>query len=192
MGPPTMSEIRFPFDERKATAAASLLLELAGGTMEYLRLIKLLYIVDRESLETLGRPVSGDQYVSMRHGPVVSRIYDLVKAGRAGIQQPGPWAQHIEAVEPYAVRLKGNPDLGALSEAEVAIISGVFSCHGTKDKWVLRDETHELPEWEDPGDSSRTITVEQILRVLGKTEEEIERVREDAQERAFFASIFGR
>ena len=137
--------IRFTFDERKATAAAACLLELAGGRMEYLRLIKLLYYADRESLDTLGRPISGDQYVSMRHGPVLSRVYDLVKCVIFGPPLPGPWAEYIAGAGRYDVQLKRAPDLGPLSEAEIAILRAVYADSRDHHKWDLRDDSHELP-----------------------------------------------
>jgi uncharacterized phage-associated protein len=184
--------IRFRFNERKATAAASLLLELAGGTMEYLALIKLLYYADRESLDTLGRPISGDRYYSLPHGPVLSRVYDLVKTVVfAAPQQGGPWAEHIEAAERYSLHLRKQPDMGALSEAEVNILTQVFRQYRDRDKWELRDGTHLLPEWNDPGGSAHEIPVEMILAVLGKSETEIADIRQHALETAHFDRVFG-
>lgn len=192
MEPGKAEPIRFSFDERRAAAAASLLLQLAGGTMEYLTLIKLLYFVDRDGLDALGRPITGDRYVSMRHGPVLSTVYDLLKQVVSGTPLPGPWAEHIETAGRYTVRLKGAPDMGALSEAEVDLVLHVFEQYRHRDRWSLRDHSHELPEWEDPGESSREIRVETILQVLGKTDEEIEKIREAAQERAYFNLLFSR
>lgn len=40
----------YRFDEMKATQAAALFLELAGGRENYTKLIKLLYLLDREAL----------------------------------------------------------------------------------------------------------------------------------------------
>ena len=50
--------------------------------MSYLKLIKMLYFLDREALLRWGRPVTTDRYVSMDNGPVVSRIYDLIRRNR--------------------------------------------------------------------------------------------------------------
>jgi uncharacterized phage-associated protein len=47
--------------------------------MSYLRMLKLLYIADRESLRATGRPITGDQMVAMEHGPVLSGVFDLIK-----------------------------------------------------------------------------------------------------------------
>ena len=46
------------FNEAKATQAAARLLFLRGGTMSYVKLIKLLYLADREALIRWGRPVT--------------------------------------------------------------------------------------------------------------------------------------
>ncbi len=67
------------FDEEKATEAAALILSLRGGQMHYMKLIKLLYLLDREALSRWGIPVTTDTYVSMDHGPVVSAIYNLIR-----------------------------------------------------------------------------------------------------------------
>lgn len=183
--------IRFDFDERKATAAASFVLQLAGGGMEYLRLIKLLYYADRESLDALGRPITGDRYVSMRHGPVLSQIYNLVKRAIFGLKIQGPWAEHIEGDGRYGVRLKKEPERGALSEVELEILQEVFTRYRDRDPWRLRDESHDLLEWEDAGDSSKEIPIEEILQVLGKSEAEIEEIRQRAAEKVHFDRIFG-
>lgn len=184
--------ITFHFNERKAAAAAALLLELAGGSMEYLKLIKLLYFADREGLDVLQRPLSGDRYVAMKDGPVLSRVYDLIKQTIFGKPGAGPWSEQIERAGRYDVRLKARPDVGALSQAEINILMQVFQRYGSRDKWSVRDETHRrLPEWEDPGASSREISIEEILEVLGKTDAEIEAIRRQAAEDAHFDRIFG-
>jgi len=91
------------------------------------------------------------------------------------------------------VRLKGRPDVGALSEAEVDILRQIYERYRYRNRWNLRDETHEtLPEWVDPGESSREITIETVLEVLGKSESEIDEIREVAREAAHFRSVFGR
>src|ERR1039457_6692110 len=67
------------FNEAKATQAATQFLRLRGGRISYIKLIKLLYLADREALIRWGRPITTDCYVSMDVGPVVSRIYDLIR-----------------------------------------------------------------------------------------------------------------
>jgi hypothetical protein len=46
------------FNERKATQAAARFLKLAGGKMDYRKLMLLLYLADRKALLTRGRPIT--------------------------------------------------------------------------------------------------------------------------------------
>jgi hypothetical protein len=57
------------FQLEKSLQAAGCLLELHGDCMEYVRLLKLLYIADREMVAEAGAPITGDRAVAMDHGP---------------------------------------------------------------------------------------------------------------------------
>ena len=73
-------EIRFRFDERKTTeAAVALLLMEHSRRMDRVRLMKLLYLADRLSLERHDVPVCGDAYYSLPHGPVLTTALNLAK-----------------------------------------------------------------------------------------------------------------
>src|SRR6266540_3560826 len=58
---------------------------------------KVVYFADREHLSRYGSLLSGDNYVAMRHGPVPSAIYNLLKAA-AGRQEPLIPAEFYELV----------------------------------------------------------------------------------------------
>jgi uncharacterized phage-associated protein len=73
--------LNLSFDESKATEAAAFLLSRSDQTMNYMKLIKLLYLADREALIRWGRPISTDRYVSMKHGPVLSNVLNLISFG---------------------------------------------------------------------------------------------------------------
>jgi hypothetical protein len=60
--------------ETKTAHVLRCLLELHGDRMEYVRLLKLLYIADREMMAEAGAPVTGDRAVAMDHGPVLSHV----------------------------------------------------------------------------------------------------------------------
>jgi uncharacterized phage-associated protein len=184
-----LARFRTRFDERKTAAAAAVLLREAGGRMEYIRLLKLLYLADRESWLRFNRPITGDRYVAMKYGPVLSATLDLIKAEHEVGEELGPWARTIER-EDYAVRLmRAEPDLGPLSDAEIELLVDAYRFHETYGKWRLVDFTHALPEWSDPGGSSREILPEDILAALGKSPEEIEDARRAAAEDAYLERL---
>jgi len=178
--------IRFPFDERKAAAAAAYLLSLEGKRMNYMRLLKLLYLAERQSLATLRRPIIGDTPYSLDQGPVLSRVYDLIKANKP----VGAWGECIERDARYEIRLKAVPDFGPLSDSEIEILRQASELYRRHDQWALRDMMHEFPEWEDPEGSSIEIPLERILEAFHKTAAEIERVRQNAREEEYFAQLF--
>jgi uncharacterized phage-associated protein len=160
------------FNERRATEAAARFLRLRGGRMSFLKLIKLLYLLDREALLRWGRPVTSDRYVSMDNGPVVSRIYELIR------EEPAPgtdsvWRQYISAPQEWEVALLAEPDTDELSHAEEALIEEIFTRFGSLGRWDLVRLSHELPEWQDPQGSAIPIEYRDILRAGNKTAGEI-------------------
>jgi len=159
-----------PFNERKVTEAAAHLLSLRGGQMHYLKLLKLLYIADREALRRWGIPITHDNYVSMDHGPVLSQTYNMIRDGGSRF-----WSEHISApFDQYEIRLcTEKPEIQKLSPAEEKLLNEIFDRYGKMNRWDLVDETHKFPEWHDPHGSSIPISVRDILRALGESEEEI-------------------
>ena len=177
---------RFRFNERKATAAAAFLLQQEGGTMDYMRLVKLLYLAERESLARLGHPLAGDLYYALDQGPILSRVLDLCKHNSSGA-----WAGQIERSGLWAVHLKGTPDLGPLSPAEMTILEDVAKTYRDRDQWELSTLMHGLPEWKDPRGARIEIAPVDILAALGKTPEQIREILDDAADDARFDAVFG-
>jgi len=175
--------VRLCFNERKATQAAAHLLRLRGGRMSYMKLVKLLYLADREALLSWGRPISTDRYVSLDRGPVLSRVLDLATDG----EDPGTpsiWAASITEPSNYEVELKAEAGDDELSEAEIQLLDKVFAEHGRKSRWELVKLTHTLPEWIDPHGSAIAISYRDILKAGGKSDLEIAAVEDELDELA--------
>ena len=174
--------LRLRFNERKATQAAAHLLRSRGGRMSYMKLIKLLYLADREALLRWGRPISTDRYVSMDRGPVLSRVLNLASDGDDP-ESPSIWASSISEPSNYEVHLRGD-DAGndELSEAEAALLDEIFQQYGHLNRWQLVRLTHKLPEWKDPQGSAIPINYRDILTAGGKSELEIAAVEDELAE----------
>ncbi|MBI3089168.1 MAG: SocA family protein [Candidatus Tectomicrobia bacterium] len=180
--------MRLVFNERKAAQAAAFLLRLHGGSMNYMALIKLLYLADRQALVETGLPITGDKMVSMPHGPVLSLIYDRINLGNP--HDSTAWFEYITEPTHYEVELaKQGEETDELSRYEMNVLQLIYNQYGSLDKWLLRDVTHTLPEWEDPHGSSMPIDPADILRAAGKSPKEIERIVADAEELCFFNSL---
>jgi uncharacterized phage-associated protein len=176
------------FNEAKATQAAARLLTLRGGAMSDVKLVKLLYLVDREALIRWGRPVTTDRYVSLDSGPVVSRLHDLMQ------DEPPPnsfriWRSFISAPENYEVRLLGDPGNGELSGPEQQLIDEVFAQFGHQNRWTVVDYTRSLTEWTNPDGGALPIEYRDILKAAHKTDDEITAIEEALESAALVERI---
>lgn len=184
-----MVDVRLRFNEAKATQAAARILMLRGGKMSYMKLIKLLYLVDREALLRWGRPVTRDSYVCMNKGMVLSRTLDLITEGN----EPGAesfWSRYISPPEKYEVELLvQEPPNDELSRAEEELIDEIFRLHGTKNRWELVRFVHTLPEWRDPNGSAIPIEYAQILEASGRSRSEVAGVTEELESLALAEAL---
>jgi uncharacterized phage-associated protein len=178
------------FREEKATQAAARLLKLRGGTMSHLKLIKLLYLAEREALTRLGTPLTYDSYVSMPHGPVLSATLDRINERQ--MYSGGYWDRHITPKLENEVSLRDAASVpnDQLSPAEEALLDEVFESYGHLTRWEIVRFTHTLPEWVDPDGSSIPIDPSQILRSEGYSEEEIAEMEADWAHTAAVAALF--
>jgi uncharacterized phage-associated protein len=171
--------IRFICNEIKTTQDAALFLKLNGGKMNYMKLIKLMYLADREALSRWERPLTGDSYFSMKNGPILSNVLDWISYGERPNEQLF-WCQHISNPSRYNISLKKDPGESELSKREIELIKKINEKYKTFDQWEMVDICHQiLPEWESPGTASILIQIEDILKVMHKTDREIALIEED-------------
>ena len=169
--------MRFVFDERRAAQAAARLLDKHGGTMPWLKLVKLLYLADRAALVEGGYPITGDRFVSVRFGPVLGRVLDLIRDDCPA--EDSIWHGYVVR-ERFDARLVGDTESKRLSDYNRDMLDSVFETYGCLKEWDVVARTHALPEWKDPGESAIPIEPEDILRYSGYSEAEIESVADDA------------
>lgn len=179
------------YKEERATQAAAHLLKLRGAPMSYMKLIKLLYFADRAALLRLGRPITYDQWVSMPHGPILSRTYDLVVAEPAPDESPY-WRRYISPViGDYEVEaLNEDPPTDQLSKAQEEILDSVFNEWGHLDRWQVRDASHLLPEYTKTNSSIR-IPYRDVLILEGRTEAEACEIEADLEAEDYLAQLAG-
>ena len=67
------------FRDEKITHMAAYLIRALGGRASRLQLLKLMYLADRQSFDDRGHSISGDRFVAMKQGPVLSNAYDFMK-----------------------------------------------------------------------------------------------------------------
>jgi uncharacterized phage-associated protein len=164
---------------KKATPAVARLIQKSGAPIDYLRLIKLVYLADRKSIIDRGIPIVGGTYYSMRKGPVISEVMNFVN-----MQNAPRWKETISPRSGDEVRLCGIPDFGALSKSELNILDGVVAEHHQRTTEELVAWCHDhCPEYEQVRAGQRKlITVESILKGAKKEVAQIRKVIESANE----------
>jgi uncharacterized phage-associated protein len=178
----------FRFDFHKTLQASGVLLGLDANRMAYFRLLKLLYVADRELLAETARTITGDEAVALKNGPVLSRVYDLIKGVAPKSQE---WSQYIRTTH-YSVELEQDPGRGKLSKGEIEKLTEVTERFRTMDDWELSEYTHEFPEWKqhhEPG-ASTPIPWQEMLEAQGKAEL-VEIVERNEAARQYLDSLFG-
>lgn len=140
--------------------------------LNVLKAIKLVYLADRESIRRFGFPIQDEVRVSMPHGPVNSSTLNYA----SGFKNPNNcgWSDFLRDRENYELSLAHDGvcvnSLDELSDAELSVLDAVWAQFGAMNQWQLRDWTHDpknVPEWEDPGESSEPIPLVRMMRAVG-------------------------
>jgi uncharacterized phage-associated protein len=181
-------------NERKVTQMAAYFLHKRGGRMSHLKLMKLLYLADRESLRLYGLSMSGDCLVSMPHGPVLSMTLNLMD-GDVESTSPDGWESLISSKDNHELSLIKSElqidRLDELSKADTGVLESIWSQFGKLSRWEIRDYTHQhCPEWEDPHGSSAPIRFEKLFQVLGHPADESERLAAHIYEQQHIDELF--
>lgn len=163
--------------------------------MPHLKLMKLLYLADRESYRRHGHGISGDAMVSMPHGPVLSQTLDHINGYAESA--PGGWDDWISDKADHQVQLKKKRitrrDLGEMSEGDVEALDAVWKKFGRMNHWEIRDYTHtHCAEWENPNGSSKPIPRERILRAVGYSKKHAREISETRREEDAVDSLLQR
>lgn len=183
--------MNFRFNISKATEAACIFLERGGGRMNIRKLVKLMYLLDRLSLDRRGIPVTGGDYLSMRNGPVTSEVLDLINSGQLEGESDRRWEQSISDRVNHEVQLDQMPKRGHLADSEVELLDQVWMEHRERDQYQLRDWCHaHCGEWTPITMGCAPIAVERIGMALGKSPQQIERLTREAVELNKLGAIF--
>lgn len=182
----------FKFNVTKAVQAVGAIFREEDSTvLEYLRVIKLLYLAERESIKEIGRPIIGDTVVAMDHGPALSRVYDLIKGSTTVPEEMLKWSAFVERCGRYVIRLSSNPGVGQLSRYETKKLRDVTKRNIGKDQWEIVDDMHKLEEWKKHylESTSRHIPLKTIFEAVGRADK-FEGAMRAAKEEAIFDEFF--
>jgi len=132
-----------------------------GHAVTQYDIVKTLFLADRDHLNRFGRPITFDNYIAMKHGPVASFAYDLLKSSDKFALEYGmapPWVANqlpppstamqftivADAVRQEWLEELSDSDIEALEESLVIVKRLGFA--------QLRKLTHEDASYENAWD----------------------------------------
>ena len=137
------------FSHRKATQALNWLARQAGGRLNKMAALKLVYFADRYHLRKYGRPLTGDTYLAMNFGPVPSGTKDIAYLSDFLSNSERSYAESFlqQASDTFCFESKAEPDARVFSQTDTEALSFAWNEFGRHDAFMLADITHEYPEW---------------------------------------------
>lgn len=118
--------MKFQFDKEKAIAAVLYIVKKIDEQHEkadFHKIFKILYFAESKHLALWGRPITGDYFIAMEHGPVPSAIYDIFKSVKGdSVFIPTTTFCSYFRIATHFVEAKQEPDLDVLSESELSLI----------------------------------------------------------------------
>lgn len=123
--------------------------------------VKALFLADRQHLNEFGRPVSFDNYVAMKHGPVPSVAYDILKKEHNTLRKLNlhdlPWkTRNGEGGKIYFHDADASSVGEVLSPSDIKALASANNVIESLSFGQIRKLTHDDPAyidaWEDDSD----------------------------------------
>jgi uncharacterized phage-associated protein len=189
--------LEFAFKFAKAKAALLYLAHKNLPAFSKGKACKLMFLADKRHLVQHGRPITGDWYAAMEHGPIPSTLLDLLNAAQSGQISNEPEAEIATSIEfdrsfvyPPIHPLE-EPDLECLSDSDIECLDAIALEHGRKSFWDLRCLTHAMPAyekaWAERGGGSAVMRFESFFE---EDEDSLSGVLEDALENDKLRRVF--
>lgn len=161
------------FNVEKAAQVTAYFALREGGSIDELKVLKLVYIAERAYLDAYELPLTGDTLVATPHGPVLAETLDQVNGS---IPHNSEWKRYLGARFHRAVQAAPGVSietLDHLSIANIEVLDEVWAKYGHLGGFALRDLTYdECAERTDPNGSSRQISYSDLFHWLGKPDVE--------------------
>lgn len=184
-----VSAMLFPLNLNKAMQAVGVLLEFESTPrMDKLRLVKLLYMADRQALRETGKPIIGTRVVAMDNGPLHSDILDLINGEH--VREP-EWT-HFFHLDGYHVVMRADPGRALLSSYEIEKLRRVSEDMLHCSTYDVVEITHGFDEWKkhQQGGTSTVIPLKDILDAVGKRDC-LDSILENASARKVLEDVLG-
>jgi len=184
--------LKFKFDKEKAISAILYITKALLGGVDKIKpdlhkVFKILYFADQEHLALYGRPIVGDYYVAMEHGPVPSNTYDMVKSvrGDSAFCNIEEFDEYFEVKGRY-VYPKQSPDMEVFSDSDLECIGESIRQNKDLTFHALKTKSHDEAYRRATKDDK--ISYRAMAKVAGADEGMIEYLRTTSENERMFTT----
>lgn len=159
------------FESKKAAQAAAYFALRSNGKIEKLKLIKLLYLAEREAMAELDHPMFYDEFYSLKDGPICSSALN----GINGAIDINTWREYLNRNRNVIIpnHKMTRDDFDEISNAELRILESLWDKFATCTSAQIRRYTHDhCGEYEEVFTGRRPITYLSVFKALGKPDPE--------------------
>jgi uncharacterized phage-associated protein len=140
--------VHLNFDHRKATQAINFFANKAGGYINKMKAIKLIYFADRYHLRKYGRPITNDEYFAMPYGPVNSGVKEIAENSDFLAKDEQVYAStYLKVQNQYGVKSINPVENKVFSKSDIEALSFAWDKFGKYNQYQLADLSHNYPEW---------------------------------------------
>lgn len=155
------------FKSRKAAHIAAFFSSKESNGIDKLKLIKLIYLAERDFISQYLFPMLYDEFYSFKDGPVCSNTLN----GINGNIDKEIWAKFIlltgRKVAP--VNRFERDDFDEISDAELEVLEAVWTSFGWMSTTQIRDYVHKhCPEYTEISNGRIPISYNDVLKALGE------------------------
>jgi uncharacterized phage-associated protein len=163
-------------NNEKIKATILYILNAIPDGVDLLKLFKIIYFASRDHLARYGRPIIDDDFVAMKHGPVLTDTFNKLRGGRFSFVEKDPEVG-------YMIFAREKPDVDELSASDVECLD--LSIHDNKNLRFgkLSEKSHDAAwqlAWNSRGNKeSAPMDLIEIARAGGADENTLDYIKEN-------------
>jgi uncharacterized phage-associated protein len=170
------SRLRFQFNPSKFANAVAYLAGACPGSTK-MTICKQLYFADKEHLVRYGRPILGDEYYKLKHGPVPTQGLDMLR-GKAAAAKTALLKKYVTVLGD-SIQPKQMADKKVLSRSDLEVLDWVIEKYGRMTAAELRHASHSEPAYIKSRDAG---PIDYALFFDGQPDSEVQDLAEAEQE----------
>jgi uncharacterized phage-associated protein len=165
------------FDQEKAIEVIKFIAQHAPKPDIYW-VLKILYFADKLHLQRYGRLICGDGYVAMKHGPVPSGTYQLLREAREynALPEFHPAPGEIEIQNENTVIPLKEPNHDFFSDSDIECLKESIRKYGRLTFGKLRETSHDAAY--KAADENDFMDLEKIVGTLPNANAVLEHIRD--------------